>query len=310
MLVMGDAHVKRGAAALASLLLPSAASAHLVGPMEDKSSLDIWQIDPIAIVLLALTAYLYWRGSRILGKRKLADRARFNRQRRYFWLGWSTLALALASPIDPLGELLFSVHMVQHELMMIVAGPLLVLSRPTSALLLGLGKTTARPVVGATRNLGLSRARQLLLGPTSAWTIHALGLWGWHIPFLFNAGLQSTWVHTAQHFSFLLIALIFWYSLLHIQRSQSVIGMLYLFTTAMHASLLGALLTFSPKVWYQPYVDTAPRFGLSALQDQQLGGLIMWMPAGVVFIAGALLFLARLLRHSKTDDYAPSTYHD
>lgn len=292
------------------LLLAQNADAHLIGGTSDTRELNIWQFDPIALLLLGLTAFWYLRGSLMLRKRSLSNRARFNRRQWYFWLGWSTLVLALASPIDTIGEWLFSVHMVQHELIMIAAGPLLVLSRPTSALLLGMGKKSARPIVGTVRQAGLLRHRSAFVNPGSAWIIHALGLWGWHIPYLFNASLNNTWVHTAQHISFLGIALIFWYSLVHIQKSRSIIGMVYLFSTAVHASLLGALLTFSPKVWYEPYVATAPRFDLTALQDQQLGGLIMWMPAGIVFIGGALLFLARLLPGSESEHYKSSVYHD
>lgn len=273
--------------------LSSAAAAHLAGGPTDSSS--VWHVDPIAVLLLALTAALYWRGTSIQRRRNLADRAQFTRRQRFFWAGWLALVIALATPIDTLGEQLFSVHMVQHELVMVVAGPLLVLARPTSALLLGLGLAIARPAVAGANKAGLLRSRKAVLAPASAWTIHALGLWGWHVPFLFNASLNNSWVHTAQHISFLAIALIFWYSLLHIQKSRSAIGMLYLFTTAIHASLLGALLTFSPRVWYEPYLATAPAYGLSAIEDQQLGGLIMWMPSGIVFIVAALLFLGRLL---------------
>lgn len=283
---------------VALLGLPPLAGAHLVGSTSGASG--VWQVDPVAVLLLALTAALYWRGTNIQRRRSLADRAQFIRKQYFFWGGWFTLVVALATPIDTLGEQLFSVHMIQHELVMVVAGPLLVLARPTSALLLGLGLAIARPAVAGANKAGLLRSRKVVLSPGAAWTIHAVGLWGWHVPYLFNASLQNSWIHTAQHFSFLAIALIFWYSLLHIQKSRSAVGMLYLFTTAIHASLLGALLTFSPKVWYVPYLATAPAYGLTALEDQQLGGLIMWMPSGIVFIAAALMFLARLLPDNPT----------
>lgn len=298
-----------GALPLSMLLSPDAA-AHFIDTGGDTSSADLWQSDPVALLILILTAFWYLRGSRMLRQRNLSNRSKFNRQQWYFWLGWSILLVALASPIDPLGELLFSAHMVQHELIMIVASPLLVLSRPTSAILIGMGKKIARPIAGGARNAGLSQFRNVLLGPASAWTLHALILWGWHIPALFNASLNNSWIHTAQHISFLLAALVFWYSLMHIQKSRSVVGMLYLFSTALHASLLGALLTFSPEAWYQPYLETAPSFGLTALQDQQIGGLIMWMPAGIVFIGGALMLLARLLPATEPGNYQSGTYRD
>lgn len=290
--------------------VPLSTYAHLIGDSDREALPELWHFDPLALLLLALVAFWYWRGSRILAQRRLANRTLFRRRQFGFWLGWFTLLIALGSPLDVLGEWLFSVHMVQHELIMLVSGPLLVLSRPASALLTGMGRKTASVLMSGLGTLGLSRCRGFLLAPASAWVIHAVGLWGWHIPALFNASLNNTWVHTLQHISFLAIALIFWYSLVHIQNSRSVVGMVYLFSTAVHASLLGALLTFSPRVWYSPYLETTTHFGLTALQDQQLGGLIMWMPAGVVFIAGALWLLARAISDPARRHYHADASHE
>src|SRR5690606_24039407 len=109
-------------------------------------------------------------------------------------------------PLDALGEVLFSAHMVQHELMMLVAAPFLVLSRPSSALLQGLPRLLAAPVVSPLRYSARMRLWQGLLSPLGAWTVHFVGLWVWHVPALFNAGLRSTWVHSLQHLSFLVVA--------------------------------------------------------------------------------------------------------
>src|SRR5699024_1612933 len=97
--------------------------------------------------------------------------------------------------------------------------------------------------------------------------------------------------------SFLLIGLLFWWALFRSPASRAgrIYGVLYLFTTALHASLLGALLTFSPRVWYTPYLETTSAWGISPLADQQLGGLIMWVPAGAVFVLAALWVLAQSL---------------
>jgi putative membrane protein len=129
-------------------------------------------------------------------------------------------------------------------------------------------------------------------------------LWAWHAPSLFQATLTSDWVHTAQHLSFLLSALFFWWAVLH-ERTGDAAGMnrgmalLYVFTTAVHTSILGALLTFSPSVWYPAYSQTAPAWGLSALEDQQIGGLIMWVPAGLTYIFAAMLIFTAWLRESE-----------
>lgn len=270
--------------------------AHLVGSADHGESFSVWSVDPVAVSLLLLVAVIYARGARRFGRRALATQQAFKRRQLYFWLGWIALALALLPPLDPLGEVLFSAHMVQHETMMLIAGPLLVMSRPGSALLRGMGRSIAR-VFGSFTRQGRS-FWSTLISPMGAWCIHALGLWGWHVPALFNAGLSNNGIHALQHLSFLLISLIFWYALLRPRRYNSGFGVIYLFTTALHTSLLGALLTFSPRIWYSPYAMTAPQWGFSPLEDQQLGGLIMWVPGGVVFVVAGLLALAKLTHAS------------
>jgi putative membrane protein len=106
-------------------------------------------------------------------------------------------------------------------------------------------------------------------------------------------------VHAAQHASFFLSALLFWWSLLYARgRAGYGLGVLYIFTTAVHTSILGALLTFAPSVWYPAYAPGTRAWGLSPLEDQQIGGLIMWVPAGVVYLAAGLALFAAWLRES------------
>lgn len=283
---------------------PLPADSHLIGPATDIEHFNPWLVDPVAVFLLVLTGWVYWRGCRKKnGSAARTDQSRrlFKQRQRCFWAGWSVLAIALASPLDPLGEVLFTAHMIQHELMMLIAAPLLILSRPGGVLLSGLSRPVARGFGGLMGNSAVWQFWTLLVSPPIAWLVHGIGLWGWHVPPLFEAGLHNTWIHALQHFSFLWVALIFWYALLRPARVASIAGVLYLFTTAIHASILGALLTFSSKVWYTPYLDTAPRWGLSALEDQQLGGLIMWIPAGLVFIAAGLWILARAIGEDDAD---------
>ncbi|HVV45320.1 MAG TPA: cytochrome c oxidase assembly protein, partial [Bryobacteraceae bacterium] len=106
-------------------------------------------------------------------------------------------------------------------------------------------------------------------------------------------------IHALQHISFLGSALLFWWSLFY-ARKRTAYGesFIYVFTTAVHTSILGALLTFSSSAWYPIYRLPAPRFGLTAVQDQQIGGLIMWVPAGVVYLIAGLSLFALWLRES------------
>lgn len=146
-----------------------------------------------------------------------------------------------------------------------------------------------------------------MTNPLAAWLVHATALWLWHIPSLFQATLRSDLVHTFQHICFLGSALLFWWALIYGPHGAMGYGaaVLYLFTTSVHSGLLGALLTFASSVWYPAYAGLTASWGLTPLEDQQLGGLIMWVPAGLVYIvAGSALFAGwlreserKLLRH-------------
>jgi putative membrane protein len=283
-------------------LLPFSSFAHVVNvPLSSQYS--FLSIDPVSALLLLIIAICYFRGSRKISKRVESKQKQYRRQMRWFWSGWLTLVIALISPIDSIGEELFSVHMVQHEMLMMIAAPLLVLSRPEQTILLG-GRGFLTPIVHSFtgRSPRMLRFYRQLATPLWGWLIHFFGLWLWHLPFLLNASLTSSWVHSLQHATFLLIAWVFWYSIFRLDKSNSMSAVISLFTTGIHASLLGALLTFSPSIWYSPYAHTTQQWGLSPIEDQQLGGLIMWMPAGIVFILAALVTLARLLRSTNDSD--------
>ncbi len=256
----------------------------------------VWTGDPLVITLLALSSLLYgaglwrlWARSR-QGSRTLALRASC------FLLGTVFCVVALLSPVDTLGEELFSVHMLQHELLMLVVAPLLVMGRPLGIFLWAFPQPARRGIAATVRRPSVRAPWQVLNGPFAAWSLHAVVLWAWHFPSLFQAGLYSSAVHSLQHFSFLASALLFW-SALTVSRSPLRAGgaVVYLLATAIHTGILGALLTFAPAVWYPAYEATAPIWGLSALEDQQLGGLIMWVPAGFVFVMAGLAMVARLL---------------
>ncbi len=250
-----------------------------------------WEFDPGVVLPLMVTALLYWRGGR--------QSHGVNRmQIACFWSGWGTLVVALCSPLHPLGQELFSAHMTQHELLMAVAAPLLVLSRPVAGLLWGMPIEWRRQLGGLAKEPRFQMFWRGLSAPATDWVVHAIVLWAWHVPFLFQATLANDAIHGAQHLCFLISALLFWWSLLRGSTRNYGWSVLYLFTTATHTSILGALLTFSPSVWYPAYGRTAEAWGLTGLQDQQIGGLIMWVPAGLVYLAAGLLMFAAWLRES------------
>ena len=137
-----------------------------------------------------------------------------------------------------------------------------------------------------------------LTDPLVAWALHALALWAWHIPAFFDAALQNEALHILQHVSFLGTALFFWWSVLgHDPRGRYGPGhsAAYLFTTMMHTGALGALLSLSPTAWYAPYIPLTVALGFDPVDDQQLGGLVMWVPAGLAYVVAALWVVGRML---------------
>lgn len=210
--------------------------------------------------------------------------------------GMATLIVALLSPVDTLGAELFSMHMVQHELLMLVAAPLLVCGRPLAVFVWAFRSGGRKRIAHIAKSRAIRVPWLTLTSPFAAWLLHAVVLWGWHFPSLFQAGLTSDFMHAVQHVSFLASALLFWVSLIGPNwRLRSGAAVIYLLTTLIHTGMLGALLTFSTKVWYPVYAQTTEAWGLSVLEDQQLGGLIMWVPAGFILLIAGLLAAANAI---------------
>jgi putative membrane protein len=219
----------------------------------------------VAIAALALSAALYARAL-------YAARALRPRDAACFTAGWIAVAAAIVSPLDAAAERSFALHMVQHELLMIVAPPLLILGQPFAALAATLGPRMMRIA-----------ALPLRIPPPVAWALHAAALWVWHVPRLFDAGLASSAIHALQHASFFFSALLFWWTVL--RRVRIGTAVIYVLTTIIHTGALAALLTFAPAALYAG----------ASLEQQQLGGLIMWVPAGYALLLAALLAFNRLL---------------
>jgi putative membrane protein len=280
-----------------SLAASAAASAH---ETTEAITLASWTW-PLPIVLpVFLSIVLYSIGLLRMSRRK--SRAGISRASVLcFFGGWLSLVFALDSPIHELGEQLFWVHMSQHEILVLISAPLLLLGHPLLVLTWTLPQNWR---VGAARfgkHWILDSLWSRISAPLAAWCIHAAALWIWHAPLLFDATLRSDAMHAAQHLSFFGSALLFWWPLAHRHGGRLGYGAagLYVFTTAVHTSVLGALLTFSGRPWYPPYALTAPAWGLTALEDQQLGGLIMWIPAGTVLLGITLFLFAHWMRHSE-----------
>jgi cytochrome c oxidase assembly factor CtaG len=202
-----------------------------------------------------------------------------------FLAGCATIAAALGPPLDDWAEARLSAHMIQHELLMVIAAPLLALGRAHWAILSMLARKR--------RGIAARIFAFLRWSPFAAWVAHALAVWVWHTPVLFEAALAHPWLHALQHASFLGTALLFWWSVLD-RRSDYGVAAFYVFATSVHTSILGALLFFSPHPWYSVYAGAT-----NAIEDQQLAGLIMWVPGGFVLAASALLLISHWLREAE-----------
>lgn len=283
------------------LLAPAVARAHarVPGPATTggASALDL-----ATALVLALAALVYASGTRRVWGRAGAGRGVLAREVACFAAGWTVLAVALLSPLDRLAGTLFSAHMAQHELLMLVAAPLLVGARPHKAAAWGLPAPLRAPVMGLVRSRPARAAWRAGTGLRSAWLLHGGALWAWHAPPLYEASLRSDAVHALQHASFFGSAVVWWASLAAAtaRGSDRHAGALAsLFTTALHAGALGALLVFSRAPWIDSYAASAPRFGLSALEDQQLAGLLMWIPAGLLFAGVGIALVWSWLREGE-----------
>ena len=253
-----------------------------------------WSFEPLVVASLVLTAGLFALGTwRKRGSKRPWEGI-------CFASGWLALFVALVSPLHAWGSVLFSAHMSQHEVLMLVAAPLFVLSRPLVTFLWAFPLEWARRIGNAGKMRPVSNSWHVLTIPLVAWLVHAVALWIWHVPVLFEAVLRNEWVHTLQHLSFFVSALLFWWALIHGPRGAMGYGagVLYLFTTSIHSGALGALLTIAGSVWYPSYIGLTASWGLTPIEDQQLGGLIMWIPAGLVYVIAGLALFAGWLREA------------
>jgi putative membrane protein len=259
-----------------------------------------WTWPPLIVIPLLLTAILYGLGTAKMLRRRTRARG-FVWPIIWFALGWISLVIALDSPLHELGEQLFWVHMTQHEILMLISAPLLVLARPLIPFLWALSPSWRDRAAILGRSKPFNSIWTVFSAPLTSWLLSALALWIWHVPWLFDQTLNNGLVHATQHTTFLVTALLFWWPL--VNRTPILGyggGLAYIFTTILHTSVLGALLTFAPRPWYSSYVTTAPLWHLTALEDQQLGGLIMWVPAGTLLLVVALIFLVKWMNESQT----------
>ena len=254
-------------------------------------------LEGVLVALMLASALGYAIGVARLWRRAGVGRGISGHEVFRFTCGWGVLAAALLSPIDTLAEGSFAVHMVQHELLMVVAAPLLVASRPFEAWAWALRD-------GGVRMLSaLAVGWRWLATPRRSWWIHAAALWLWHVPAFFDAALENISIHALQHLSFFGSALLFWWAVYGRGiRAREGTSFALLLTTMLHMNVLGMLLTFAPTAWYAHGRSGA--LGMTALEDQQLGGLVMWMLGGMAYLGAALAVIAAWMMPRQRQDRA------
>ena len=268
-----------------------------------------WTWDPWITLPLALAALLFALGWRALYARSSGGRAQLRKRAWLFAMGWLTLASALVSPLHEAGERSFTAHMIEHELLMLLAAPLLVMAEPLSAMLWAFPPSARRAIGRISASRPVSAGFLWLTGAVVATLLQAALLWIWHMPSLFDLALASEGWHAAQHLCFILSALLFWTAMLGRRGAGAgalggrALAAFCLLVTSFVTGALGALMAFSDSPWYAGYARLAlAPFGLSPAEDQQIAGLIMWVPGGLVHLVVALILFRTLLTPQRTAD--------
>lgn len=255
-----------------------------------------WRPEPWMLVPTLLVAGLHLIGQARLARRSDHGRATLARRAGFFWAGTIVLAAATLSPLHALGSRSFTAHMAEHELIMLGAAPLFVLSRPLGVMIWAFPSEARKALAAVPRNGAVSGLWRVFTDPLLATALQAAALWVWHLPSLFDLALTSEAWHGAQHLAFFLTALCFWSAMLSPRRSAWGAAAC-LFATSMATGALGAFMAISESPWYAPYSALGlAAFGLTPAQDQQLAGALMWAPGGLFHALVAIALLAPALR--------------
>ena len=255
-----------------------------------------WRFEPIVLAGLAIAAI----GWLILARRVAArhpDHPHPAWRGAAFFGGLAALALALMSPIEAYEGSLFSVHMLQHMLLELVAAPLLLLGAPATLAL----RAASPSVRGRLLAVLHSRVVTVLSFPLLAWVLFAAVNWGWHFSSLYDQALENVWLHDLQHVTFLGAALLFWWPVIGADparwRLPHPVRLFYLFLAMPQNSFLGIALMSAPTALYPHYLTNVRDWGPTPAVDQSVGGMLMWVGGDVVFLLAMGFVVAAWVRH-------------
>ena len=269
-----------------------------------------WRWDVISVLVIFAT--LYVRGW--LRLREMGGEAKL------LQLGFYTFALfaigaALLSPIDDLASYLLIAHMVQHELLMMLAPPLILLANPVPVLLWGLaGNRRLQAAHLLTRHAAIRRIRYLLGCMPLAWSLYVINLWAWHFPALYDAALRVPWIHDLEHLLFFLTALVFWWPVIQPASRpapiQHGLRILYLFFAATQDTILAGLIALSREVLYPHYQTALRLWDLTPQEDQIGGGIVMFAVGSTTYAIAILILINALLSEGRRKRSTKRTLSD
>lgn len=265
--------------------------AHTGASLEPHDVWTAWTFDPLVVVVIAGLALAYRRGWREGSDTPV--------RRTAFWIGLGALVVALVSPVDAMSGVLVSAHMVQHVLLILAAAPLLAFSAPGAALLRGTPRSVRSGARSARRAVGLDADRlRHLRSPVGRWLLYVITLWVWHASVVYGLAVENAAVHAVEHATFLGAAFLVWSAVLGPARVRVARGLALLgvFTLGLQGIFLSVLLTFARAPFYAEYLTPPAAWGIDPLADQQLAGVLMWIPAGFVHTGVALFLVLSWLR--------------
>jgi putative membrane protein len=276
-------------------------------PRSVQVALESWS-SPVALTFaMVLTGALYLRGW--LHLRSTSVNSIPSWRAGSFFLGLFLIWVAVGSPLAAFDEELLTVHMIQHLLLLTIAPALILLGAPLMPFLHGLPRRFVQSFLGPLfRWPTVQRAGHALSRPALCWLAAAAALVGWHVPAAFNLGLQSETWHAVEHASFLGAGFLFWWPV--VQPWPSVPArpqwsmLLYLFLATLPCDILSAFLVFCDRLVYPIYLSAPRRFSISALQDQQCAGALMWTCVTIVYLVAAIVLTTRLFASQDSHEVA------
>lgn len=260
-----------------------------------------WTADALVLGSMGVSSAVYGLGVSRLWKRVGVGHGVLRREALLFALGQLTWVIALVSPLDRLSDILFSAHMTQHELLLVVAPPLIVLGRPLVASMWALPERARFGMAEVIRHPWTLAVWRRVSSPLFVLLVHAVVIWLWHVPSLFEEAMRDERVHAVQHVTFFVSGVLFWWAILRGRYGRAGYGLavLFVFATAAHTSVLGVVLTVADRLMYPIYSVRGAPFEVDPNEDQKLAGLVMWIPAGTILALAALALFASWLGESR-----------